>query len=152
MVLPFVEFSNALLLGCPELEIQKLQRTQNRGLRIALHRDRRCQISILHTNARLADWRTRAMIALNKLMFKFKNISDCVEDSRDRPRTRLNEGVVIHLSKPRNNVYLNSVSYIGRTSWNKLPSSIRNLTDIETFGMKVKKLHTNSYFGLTTES
>lgn len=152
MVLPFVEYSNALMLGCPQFELQKIQRTQNKGLRIALRRDRTCRTSILHSDARLADWKSRAMIALNKLMFKYKSDPEWIEGLKDRPRTRQNEGLVMCINKPRNNGYLNSVSYIGRSCWNKLPAEIRNSIDMVSFSRKVKKLHTEKYFGTTTES
>lgn len=69
MVLPYVEFGNGLLMGCTELELNKIQRTQNRELKIARDRGRLCRTTILHADARLAEWRVRAMIALNKLMF-----------------------------------------------------------------------------------
>lgn len=139
IVIPFVEFGNGLLLGCTELELNKIQRTQNKGLKIALNRGRLCRTSILHADARLAEWRC-ALIALNKVMFKFKEEPDFTGQVRDRPNTRLTEGTTMYLNRPRNNAYLNSISYIGRSGWNGLPASLRNLSDLNVFGRSVKKI------------
>lgn len=39
-VLPYIEFANGLLLGCNESEKIKLQKVQNKGLKLALQRNR----------------------------------------------------------------------------------------------------------------
>lgn len=96
IVIPYVEFGNGLLLGCTELGLNKIQRTQNKGLKIALNRGRLCRTSILHADARLAEWRC-ALIALNKVMFKFKDEPDFTGQVRDRPNTRLTEGTTIYV-------------------------------------------------------
>lgn len=56
IVLPFIEFGNALLLRCNKIDLNKIQRAQNRGLKIALGRGRRYRTNLLHADARLAEW------------------------------------------------------------------------------------------------
>lgn len=40
MVLPYLEYAACFLVGCNQSEKTKLQRLQNRGLKIALNKDR----------------------------------------------------------------------------------------------------------------
>lgn len=102
MVLCFIEFGNALLLGCNEVDINKIQRAQNKGLRIALGRDRMYRTCLLYTDVRLAEWRVRARITLNKLMFKCKDSVSFIEDFSSRPQTRIVGGPIMCIDRPRN--------------------------------------------------
>lgn len=72
MVLPYLEYGNIFLLNCNEGDKIKIQRTQNRGLKSVLRRERRFDTRILHQEARLATWEVRARIAGSRLMFKYK--------------------------------------------------------------------------------
>lgn len=60
MVPPYLEYGNSFLVGSNSVSRTKLQRTQNRGLKLALNRDRRCSTNILHRDAHLATWEVRA--------------------------------------------------------------------------------------------
>lgn len=73
MVLPFLEYGNVLLLNCNDGELDRIQKTQNKGLRIILRKDRTYNTSLLYKDARLASWKIRALAAAMKLMFKFKH-------------------------------------------------------------------------------
>lgn len=71
MVLPYVEFANCLLVGCVEYDKIRLQRAINKGLKLALNRDRLYDTKLLHKEANLANWETRERLSLNRLMFKY---------------------------------------------------------------------------------
>lgn len=58
MVLPYAEFANCLLLGCIEHDKIRIQRAQNKGLKLALNKNRFYSSKILHKDANLASWET----------------------------------------------------------------------------------------------
>lgn len=72
LILPYLEFGNIFLLNCTESDIMKLQRTQNRCLKVLLRKDRYYSTDMLHRDARLATWRARALTAAMRLMYKYK--------------------------------------------------------------------------------
>lgn len=72
MVLPFIEYGNSILLGSDVSSLAKIQRVQNKGLKIVLNRESRYNRGILHKEARIASWEVRARLALMCLMFKYK--------------------------------------------------------------------------------
>lgn len=108
MVLPYAEFSNVFVLSGDELRKNKLQRLINKGLKLAMRKDRFCETKILHKDVRLASWETRARLALNKLMFKYKYNDDFLEGDGI---TSSRMGTVYKLEKPNTTQFSNSVSY-----------------------------------------
>lgn len=99
MVLPHVEFCNALLLGCSEKEKKKIQKTQNRGLKVALKRDRLYSTTLLHQEAGMLSWEARAFMALNRLMFKYKYNGEFLQDKLVK-MTRQAAGTLYKVDKP----------------------------------------------------
>lgn len=82
-------------------------------------------------------WETRALLASNRLMFKYKHETDYLVDfSRD---TRQSKGTVFHVDKPNSSMYRNSVSYLSRKCWNDLPVELRSTADYECFKYLIKR-------------
>lgn len=146
MVLPYIEYGNSFLLGSNTASKIKLQRIQNRGLKIALKRERRYSTDILHKEARLATWEVRARMALTRLMFKYKHQDEYIECDIGRSTTRLQSGPFFKLATPKTDKFKNSVSYLGRAEWNKLPAYIRCIDDYVKFKKEVKSLFNHRYF------
>lgn len=59
MVLPYLEYANSFLIGCTQTEKVKLQRLQNRGLKLALAKDRLYNTDQLHKDGKIDRWETR---------------------------------------------------------------------------------------------
>lgn len=70
MVFPFLEFGNIFFLNCNEGDLIRIWSTQNRCLRQILGKDNRYSTFLLHKDTRLASWRSRALTASMKLLFK----------------------------------------------------------------------------------
>lgn len=64
MVLPFIEYGNSFLLGSDLVDKRKLQRTQNRGLKLVLNKHWMYDTDILCNEARLASLETRTDIVM----------------------------------------------------------------------------------------
>lgn len=54
MILPLLEYGSCFLLNCNNVERVKIQRIQNKGLKLAYNKDRRFNTRSLHKEARLA--------------------------------------------------------------------------------------------------
>lgn len=147
MVLPYLKFGIVFLLNGCEADIDKLQKTQNKGLRCILRRNRMYDSELLHRDARLETWKVRALTAAMKLMFKFKFSRDYVVESTggDQINTRGNRGPIFKMEHPNSNRFLNSTSYLLRSEWNKLPYSIRSIDDYEHFKMVIKRNMRGNY-------
>lgn len=135
MVLPYLEFASSLLIGCTQKEKVKLQRLQNRGLRLALGRNRLHGTIELHREGKLAGWEIRAKIALCRLVFKRKYDEEFLVERRD---TRLMDGPVFAMVMPKSEYYRRSTSYESRRIWNTLPADIRRIDDFEVFKVRIK--------------
>lgn len=77
-------------------------------------------------------------------MFKFKFHPDFVDDRGIR--TRLHEGTVYLVDRPKTSLYARSLSFLSRHQWNSLPASLRSTDDYGYFKVMVKKHHNNLYF------
>lgn len=147
MILPLVEYGNCFMLGCTKTEITKIQRIQNKGLKIVFLRDRLASTKLLHKDAKLASWEVRALIASCRLMFKYKFLPYNLE--QNRPGTRLQSGPLFKMDRPNSKSFINSVSYKLRSCWNALPPNIRIIEDKEHFDLSVKRFHVSRYFDET---
>lgn len=141
MVLPYLEFGNIFLLNCFECDQIKLQKMQNKSLRLLLRKDKRYSTVLLHRDARLASWRARALTAAMRLMFKFKLSLEVVAQDGSRAMTRSSMGSQFNIEHPNSSRFLKSISYLLRTEWNSLPASFRNFDDTELFNMSIKRFY-----------
>lgn len=144
MILSLIEYGNCFLLGCTAAERTKLQRIQNKGLKIVFERARLYNTRLLHKEANLASWEVRALVAASRLMFKYKFLPSNIE--LNRPGTGSQTGPIFKIDRPNARSIIISLSYRLRDIWNKLPPSLRNIDDQEHFNMAVKRFHTTRYF------
>lgn len=83
--------------------LTKLQRMQNRCLRTVLRKDRLYSTELLHSDAKVATWRKRALTSAIKLIFKYKFDANNMVD-RDLNRwtiTRSQEDPLFKIDFPR---------------------------------------------------
>lgn len=112
MIMPYIEFSNLLLLGCNSHEKIKNQRIQNKGLKIAMGRDRFHSTISLHKECGIASWEVRSLTALNRLRFKYKFHEDFV--LHISIATRAYDGTLLKLDRPYSEHFVESVAYRAR--------------------------------------
>lgn len=136
MVLPYLEYAACFLIGCNQVDRIKLQRLQNRGLKLALNKDRLYGTITLHNEAKLATWENRTKAALCRLIFKYKYNDDYIICGRE---TRLHDGPVFRVDTPKTDWYARSASYVSRVTFNALPAHIRLLDDQTCFKRALKR-------------
>lgn len=136
MVLPYLEFASCFLIGCNQGDKKKLQRLQNRGLKIALNKDRLYGTEQLHIDAKISTWENRAMAAVCKLIYKHKYNDEYVISGIE---TRLDDGPVFYIVRPNTEWFARSTAYVSRKAWNSLPAQIRLIDNHDEFKRAIKR-------------
>lgn len=98
MILPLLQYGSCFLLNCSSMERTKVQRAQNKCLRLAYKKDRRFNVKALLTEARLATWERRALAQSCRLMFKYKQCDNFIESGK--PGTRFQSGPIFRIDRP----------------------------------------------------
>lgn len=62
-------------------------------------------MKLLHKEAGLADWETRARLAVSRIMFKFKLDENNLVCNLNRPGTRQTAGPLLNMEEPHSNSY-----------------------------------------------
>lgn len=145
MVLPLLEYGGCFLLNCSNAERVKLQRVQNKGLKLVYNKDRRFNTKLLHKEARLASWECRALAQACRLMFKYKYDKDNL--MLGKPGTRSQSGPLFHIDRPNSKKFISTTSYLFRSQWNSLPPHVRIIDDKEHFNLAIKRLYRCKYLG-----
>ena len=110
---------------------------QNRGLRICLQSETRTTLYDLHKHSKLQKLEHRRVAHLRNLIFK-KTLKAPELQAVPRRSTRANDGPLLVVAQPKNELFKKSVHYKGGVLWNELDGEIRNIKDLNTFKRKTK--------------
>lgn len=116
--------------------LARLQRLENRGLKIALARDRLASTDQLHVDAKISPLEARAKMALCRLIYKYKYNEEYI--NMRGLKTRLHGGSIFNIDTPRTDWFACSTSYTSRKLWNSLLSRIWLIDDYDYFKIAVK--------------
>ena len=111
--------------------LEKLQRLQNRGLKICKGFDRRFNTERLHTVTNCNKLGDRRVAHLNIFMFGRLGRAD-LRDLRDI-RTRAHDAPLFKVSLPKTEAYKRAVKYRGAVQWNELPADTRSIANTNLF-------------------
>lgn len=157
MVLPIIDYCNFCFTACTEKLKTKVQRLQNRALRICLKSNRYDRTNDLHTRARIATLSKRREVDILKLFHKkvYLNnqqycdiiISNIINNDdnlhsineRNLPLTRAMSAPLINTKIPNSEKFRRSLLYTGASLWNSLSSELRNTRDYNAFKASVKR-------------
>ena len=137
-ILPFIEYGNIVLNACTATELPKLQRMQNRCLRVALRRDQLSNVTDLHREASLLPLKYRINTSLLKILFDHSREPDNLDVKVRGSSTRLHDGPIFPVPFPKSEGFKKSVAYYGPTLWNALPHHIRMASDKKYFTRLLK--------------
>ena len=132
-----MEYGDVFMSGANQVNLDKLQRLQNRGLRICLQSETRTTLYDLHKHSKLQKLEHRRVAHLRNLIFK-KTLKAPELQAVPRRSTRANDGPLLVVAQPKNELFKKSVHYKGGTLWNELDGGIRNIKDLNTFKRKTK--------------
>ena len=142
-VLPLVEYVSFMLCLSNKHETDKLQRLQNRCLRMCYNVNVPTDVGTaqLHNNARLDKLCVRRDIALLSIMFDLR--WNNMYEKKVIRATRANQGYIFDLNVPHTGLYANSPYYVGGNMWNKLSVKLQNNDRKDQFKKDVKDLLNN---------
>lgn len=142
MVLPYMEYVFFCLNPCTDKDITKLQRLQNRGLRICYKSTVRTSVLQLHKSAKLLLVRNKIKLNTLKQMYRFIKRESCnyckTLQNVDRV-TRANLGPMFVNIFPNSTRFQKSLCGHGFSLWNQLPVDIRKIDDKDAFTAELKR-------------
>ena len=137
MILPYFDYNDILYNAADKDGLEKLQRVQNRCLKICMSLDMRHDTDDLYTLTGMPKLQTRRTAHINNFMHKRLNKPELL-DNRDI-RTRAYDAPLFKLSVPKVEAYKRSIEYVGSLQWNNLPNEERNIKDSDTFKARQKQ-------------
>ena len=142
-VLPFVEYAGFLLYLNRKLDIEKLQKLQNKALRMChnIYNARDVTIKDLHLQSHLNNLLDRREIQLLGLMYDISDNDNYIQVPR--AQTRQAEKTVFSTNIVNYDIYKRSPYFTGAALWSKLPVDVQISQNRKVFISRVKLRYTN---------
>lgn len=159
MILPIADYTNFCLTPCTDKLKTKLQRLQNKALRICLKADRHTNIAELHRLARLAPIEKRREFDLLKIFqrtvysaesksYQLMINSSSTNLDRDPDSRPMNTSLIntrstlapTALTKiPNSEKFKKSMLYTSTSLWNNLSPDTRNIRDFDAYKATIRR-------------
>ena len=128
-VLPLVEYANFLLYLNRNLDRDKLQRLQNRTLRLCfnIHDPRNITIQELHNNAKFLQLSDRRELQLLNIMYDLRMHDLYIKKKKAAVHTHQAEKICFNIQKVQYDIYKRLPYYIGVGLWNNLAMDVQRM-------------------------
>lgn len=142
MVLPYMEYVFFCISPGTDKDLTKLQRLQNRGLRICLRPPPRTPTINLHATSNLLLVKNKIKLNALKQMHRFIYRDGCPYKKSliniDYVARSLLGPLFINI-RPRSSRFQKSLCGYGFCLWNRLPADLRKIADVGNFINEVKR-------------
>ena len=138
MLLPYLDYADVIFCKANTSELDKLQKLQNRCLRICMGHQRDYSTNRVHREAKVPFLKERRRAHTLNFMFKRKSQYPNLLNNREI-RTRAHDAPLFEVRVPRCEAFKRSVGYFGSEEWNVLPAATRNIATYLEFKGKQKK-------------
>lgn len=138
-LLSFMEYGGIFLDGLVQQLRTKLQRSQNRCLRICHACNRYTSAFELHQSSKLMSLRYRRKIAIGNVMYKRICKRPLILLSPRRSGNRSSNNWSVKVPFPKTERFRNSTTYNLLHSWKNLPNYIQSYKDLRSFKVQLKK-------------
>ena len=137
MVLPFFDYADVVYHNANTAELEKLQRLQNRALKLCLGLHRREDTEIVHRSAKVPLLENRRRSHIYNFMYKRKEL----KHNLDVPviKTRSADAPRFILPNPNLQCYKRSLEYSGAKAWNNLPKELKLIPNYLSFKRHIHK-------------
>ena len=144
MIAPIIDYGDVAYSGGLIEGLNRLQKLQNRALRICLDVHHYLPTIVLHQQAKTLNLKLRRDCNLKKYMYKQQNNDNLVV--KPKIKTRLHVGKVFKTYKPNLEKCKMNPLYRGALAWNALEPDIRNIPTFDRFkGFLKKKAYNINY-------
>ena len=140
MSLLYLELGNKFHVSCPDYMLTKLQRLQNRGLKLTMPRTSRFTNVDIHVEASMFPCKYRRLLALQLM---FSQVSSSINILYN---TRRYDGPFLIAPKPNSVKFKRIVFFLGPTKCNYLPPHIKNVKDNGQFKNTLLRITTLTCF------
>ena len=138
MIVPYFDYADVIYNTAKKESLEKLQRLQNRCLKICKGFDRRFDTKNLHAITKVPMLEKRRECHINNFMYS--NLGKpYLRDVRDI-RTRAHDAPLFLVDVPKNESYKRSIEYAGAVKWNALPKEIRGIDNLFAFKKRQKQI------------
>ena len=134
MILPYLYYADAVFDKACSKDLDKLQRLQNRSLKICSGRDRKFSTHLAHRQTRVPYLKERRRA--HKLNFMYKRLSRKELLNNREIRTRAHDAPLFEVACE---AFKRSIGYSGSVLWNELPPVVRNTASYIEFKNIQKK-------------
>ena len=136
MIVPYFDYGDIFLPNINLKTIDKLQKLQNRALRICLALDGRSSVNELHNTCNVNKLGDRRHVHLLNFSFqRAKNVNFLKEGNRELRRY---DAPIMKELKSNNKSFERSLMYQCAKNWNVLPAIERNILTSKEFKKKQK--------------
>ena len=141
MLLPYFDYADVVFHKAKQTDLDKLQRLQNRCLRICLGHNRLYGTKRAHKEASAAFLKDRRRAHILNFMYLRQARTDLLNVREIR--TRAHDAPLFTVKVPRCEAFKRSVGYFGALEWNELPPDTRNVNPFLVFKYqrKLEMLH-----------
>ena len=134
MVLPYFDYVDVVIAGTSLNLLSKLQKLQDKCLKICLNITEKCESNALHNRAKVAKLSDRREMHVNNFVFRLiQNGSLMPAQTRDGTQTRTSSAPYLDVLMPVNDTFKHSLAYFGATQWNTLLASFRKNNSLVSF-------------------
>ena len=137
MILPFFDYADVVYHNANSCELEKLQRLQNRALKLCLGFHKREDTELVHRTAKVPLLENRRKSHVFNFMYKRKEMNHNLDvlvihtRSADAPR--------FILPIPNLQCYKRSLEYSGAKTWNELPKELKLIPNYLSFKNQLHK-------------
>ena len=137
MILPFFDYADVVYHNANAKELEKLQRLQNRALKLCLGLHKREDTEMVHRTAKVPLLENRRRSHVYNFMYKRKDMKHNLDTlikwtrSADAPR--------FILPTPNLQCYKRSLEYSGAKAWNNLPKELKLIPSYLSFKNQIHK-------------
>ena len=142
-VVPYFDYGDIFLININQKSVDKLQKLQNRALRICLARDGRSNVNELHNNCNINKLRQRRNTHLLNFMYKRAQSENYIQGGNRELRRY--DAPVMREVKSNNKGFERSILFQGAALWNKQSVEDRNIATHNLF-KKTQKRKLNTVF------
>ena len=136
MILPYFCYGDVFMHNLSAKTYDRMQKLQNKSLRICLQRQNRCNVRRLHKDSNINYLEERRDVNLLNFMYKRRD-SNVLLRRGYRALRRYDADIFIE-HQSNNNSFESSVAFKGVTKWNRLPVVERRILTHESFKSRQK--------------
>lgn len=140
LAMPYMEYAFFLLSACQDKHVTKLQRLQNKGMRICLRSRGHTSTASLHQDCKMLTVRNKIKLKMLKCMNRRINRPNCRDRAIGQRSTRSHDAPLFNEYFPLNSKFQKSLCGLGYLLWNRLEAEVRSIQDYHIFGARLKTI------------